>query len=168
MKRHSDYISYLTKLKYDKYNCTKTFLGNTTNNIIIEGTNETIPTQNIFNSPMANFSLINTNTPVTYIVEPIDVSNLSNFKNIYLLNSDNSLTDGFIKTIINTCEISSDKTIQVYSSNSNGVGGFNNIGQNFNCYSFVCKGDKLILSWSEYNDYWCIQNYDGVFSNINL
>jgi hypothetical protein len=145
MQKYSDYNSYLTKLKFSKYNIflkpqQNTPYENNINNIMREIENSKKP-QNIYNSLKSNkldISLDNTNT---FILNPIDEQS-SFLHTIYNLKA-YDIKDGIYKNIINNCHITLNKTIGIYSINNLNIGGFNNLGTNYNYYIFPCKGDSF-------------------------
>jgi hypothetical protein len=169
MQKHSDYNSYLTKLKYSKYS---NFLNQNAN----AGINLTIlkdlvennylkKNQTIYNSEKSNRTAIDIGSYNTFIVKPVD-ENTTILKTIYNLEASNQITNGTIKNIINNCDITNNKTVCVYSKNSKNIGGFSNLGANYNCYIFPSNGDNLELIWNEYNENWCVQKYSGFFVNL--
>jgi hypothetical protein len=169
MQKHSDYNSYLTKLKYSKYS---NFLNQNAN----AGINLTIlkdlvendylkKNQTIYNSEKSNKTAIDIGSYNTFIVKPVD-ENTTILKTLYNLEASNQITNGTIKNIINNCEITNSKTVSIYSKNSKNIGGFSNLGSNYNCYVFPSNGDNLELIWNEYNENWCVQKYGGFFINL--
>jgi hypothetical protein len=169
MQKHSDYNSYLTKLKYSKYS---NFLNQNAN----AGINLTIlkdlvendylkKNQTIYNSEKSNKTAIDIGSYNTFIVKPVD-ENTTILKTLYNLEASNQITNGTIKNIINNCDITNNKTVCVYSKNSKNIGGFSNLGANYNCYIFPSNGDNLELIWNEYNENWCVQKYSGFFVNL--
>ena len=166
IRKYSDYGSYLTKLKYSNYYCN--FAQNIAslcdeytkhNNLHIE------LNENVFNSYKLDRSKIGVNSYNTFIVKPVD-SIAQKIHTIYELQSTINIPDGFVKRIMNTCPISSEKTVSIYCVNDIGVGSFSNNGNIFNTYVFSCDGDSLELVWSSINNYWCVQKYGGLFKNI--
>jgi hypothetical protein len=164
IRKHSDYGSYITRLRYS------TYFNDIHQNQLIANSQTNIPpielNQNIYNSYKSTGTKINTKTINTFIVEPID-NILSEIHTVYNLDASPDIPDGFIKRIINSCPISNQKTITIFSTTPNNIGAFNNVGQFFNTYLFPCQSDSLELIWSSYNNYWSVQKYGGVFKNSN-
>ena len=169
IRKHSDYSSYLTKLRYSTYfnnvsqNLTLIYEENKNKN---KNKNREIKmNENIYNSNNSTGAKIGITSFNTFIVNPVD-SIAPVIHTVYILQSTLDIPDGFVKRIINTCPISPEKTISIYCVNDNKIGSFNNIGFIFNTYNFSCDGDTLELVWSAFNNYWCVQKYGGVFRNI--
>ena len=171
MQKHSDYNSYLTKLKYSKYSNFLSLQQNANTEIKLNNLKDVVENdylkknQIIYNSEKSNRTAIDLAAYNTFIVKPVDEkSNI--IKTVYNLEASNEITNGTIKNIINNCEITKDKTVSVYSKNSKNIGGFSNLGSNYNCYVFPSNGDNLELIWNEYNENWCVQKYGGFFINL--
>ena len=172
LRKHNDYNSYLTNLKYNNlgnYLSERNFrfveshinsLENTVNNDYLK------KTENIYLSQTPNLKEINLASMTTIITQPVDLK--SNFFSIFKLPANYQIQNGTIKNIINTCTIEQQKTINIYSINSSGNGGFSNLGNVFNSYVFPCAGDNLELCWNSVQQNWCVQKYGGYFTNYNL
>lgn len=171
IRKHPDYGSYLTKLRYSNnyYNFSQNIaaLYDTYNNVNNDINNNTniVMNENIYNSYRLDRAKIGVKSFNTFIVKPID-SIARNIHTVYELQSTIDIPDGFVKRIVNTCPISSEKTVSIYCVNFSGRGSLNNVGNIFNTYIFACEGDCLELVWSTINNYWCVQKYGGVFKNI--
>jgi hypothetical protein len=166
IRKHSDYNSYLTKLKYSNY------FNNVSQNLslIYDQNNNYNKTdiesnENIYNSYNSIGTKIGITSYNTFIVNPLDGS-IPILHSVYTLQATKNIPDGFVKRIINTCPITPEKTIRIICVNENKIGSFNNIGYLFNSYIFSSDGDSLELVWSSINNYWCVQKYGGVFRNI--
>jgi hypothetical protein len=164
IRKHSDYGSYITRLRYS------TYFNDIHQNQLIANSQTNIPpielNQTIYNSNKSIETNINTKTINTFIVDPIDII-LLEIHTLYNLDASPDIPDGFIKRIINSCPISKRKTITIFSITPNNKGAFNNTGQLYNTYLFPCQGDSLELIWSSYNNYWCVHKYGGIFRNAN-
>jgi hypothetical protein len=171
-RRNSDYGSYLTNLKYNN-------LGNSLseqhyseiearlNSLQSLVDNDYLrKTENVYLSKTPNFKDIGIDSVTTIITQPVDLT--TNYFSIFNLPANNKIQNGLLKSIINTCEISQNKIIYVYSVNSNNTGGFNNIGNIFNCYVFPCAGDHIQLCWNADKENWCVQKNGGYFINYNI
>jgi hypothetical protein len=171
-RRNSDYSSYLTNLKYNN-------LGNSLSEEHYSSINARLnslqslfdndylrKTENVYLSKTPTFKDIGLDSVTTIIAQPVDLT--TNYFSIFNLPANNQIQNGLLKSIINTCEISQNKLIYLYSVNTNNTGGFNNIGSIFNCYVFPCAGDHLQLCWSADKEKWCVQKYGGYFMNYNI
>ena len=174
MRKHTDYNSYLTRLKYGN-------LGNylsQRNFIIIESQinslNNTVnndyykKTENIYITKTPSFKEIGLDSLNTLILQPVDLS--GTFFSIFNLPVNNQIPNGLIKNITNTCNlVARTQTIYIYSINtSTKLGGFNNLGQLYNCYIFPCNGDNLEVLWNSDQQNWCVQKYGGLFTNYTM
>lgn len=172
LKKHTDYNSYLTNLKYNN-------LGNflseqhyskievRLNSLQSSFDNDYLrKTENVYLSKTPSFRDIGLDSVTTIITQPVDLT--TNYFSIFNLPANNQIQNGLVKSIINTCEISQNKLIYLYSVNTNNTGGFNNLGSIFNCYVFPCTGDHLQLCWDADKEKWCVQKYGGYFMNYNI
>jgi len=172
LRKHNDYNSYLTNLKYNNlgnYLSEKNFRFIESHINSLEGTvnNDYLrKTENIYLSQTPNLKEINLASMTTIITQPIDLK--SNFFSIFKLPANYQIQNGTIKNIINTCNIEQQKTINIYSINSSGNGGFSNLGKLFNSYVFPCAGDNLELCWNSDQQNWCVQKYGGYFTNYKI
>ena len=172
LRKHNDYNSYLTNLKYNNlgnYLSEKNFNNVKTQINSLESTvnnNYLRKTENIYISQTPNLKEINLDSMTTIITQPVDLK--SNFFSIFKLPANYQIQNGTIKNIINTSTIESNKLIYIYSINSSGNGGFSNLGNLFNCYVFPCAGDNLELCWNLEKQNWVVQKYGGYFTNYNL
>jgi hypothetical protein len=175
LRKYTDYNSYLTNLKYNnlgRYLSEQNFgfLETRLNSLQSEVSNDYLKkTENVYLSKTPNFKELGLDSMTTIITQPIDLT--SNFFSIFKLPANNRIQNGTLKNIINTCTISSNKLIYIYSSNSNvinGPGSFSNLGNLFNCYVFPCAGDNLELCWNSDKENWCVQKYGGYFTNYNI
>ena len=171
-RRHSDYNSYLTNLKHNNlgnflseqhYSSINTRLSSLQNSFDNDYLRRT---ENVYLSKTPNFKDIGLDSITTIITQPVDLT--TNFFSIFKLPTNNQIQNGTFKNIINTCEITQNKLIYVYSVKSNNTGGFNNLGNIFNCYVFPCAGDNLLLCWSSDEENWCVQKYGGYFTNYSI
>jgi len=178
LRKYTDYNSYLTSLKYynlGNYLSERNFryvetqiisLQNTVNNDYLK------KTSNIYISETPSLREISLDSMTTIITQPIDLT--TNYFSIFKLPANNQIQNGTLQNIINTSNISQTKTetklIYIYCVNNNNpkLGGFNNLGDLFNCYVFPCNGDNLALCWNSENQSWCVQKYGGCFINYKL
>ena len=173
LRKHTDYNSYLTNLKYNnlgKYLSEQnfSFLESRLNSLQTEASNDYFKkTENIYLSKMPNFKELGLDSMTTIITQPIDLT--SNYFSIFKLPSNNQIQNGKLKNILNTCTVTSNKLIYIYStSSSNTTGTFSNLGSLYNCYVFPCAGDNLELCWNSEKENWCVQKYGGYFTNYNI
>lgn len=171
-RRHSDYNSYLTNLKYNnlgKYLSEKHHSSIETRLNLLQSSfdNDYIRrTENVYLSKAPNFKDIGLDSITTIITQPLDLT--TNYFSIFNLHANNPIQNGLSKNIINTCEISQNKLIYIYAVNTNNTGGFNNLGNIFNCYVFPCVGDNLEICWNADKEQWCVQKYGGYFINYSI
>ena len=172
LRKHTDYGSYLTNLKYNNLG---NYLSDKNLRLVearIDEVQSSVSVNDTANKPqnvyisqspnMAEISLENTNT---MIMQPTD-SFLPNIFTVLRLPANNTIENGTSKTIINTCEISQTKLVYIYSVNTdtNAVG-FSTL---FNCYVFPCAGDTLELYWNSDKQNWLVKKYGGYFMNLNI
>jgi hypothetical protein len=172
LKKHTDYNSYLTNLKYNnlgKHLSEKHYISLETRLNLLQDSfdNDYIRrTENVYLSKTPNFKGIGLDSITTIITQPVDLT--TNYFSIFTLPASNLIQNGLYKNIINACEISHNKLIYVYSVNTNNTGGFNNFGNIFNCYVFPCVGDNLEICWNADIEHWCVQKHGGYFMNYNI
>lgn len=184
LKKHSDYSSYLTNLKYvnlsgylsDKhFNAMDTRLTLVQNTVAQDYMKKT-ETVYISLSPISrgigavNVTILPTikgiglDGMITIITQPTDLT--SDFFSIFKLPADASIPDGTLKTIINTAHVSQTQLIYVYCMNTNtNTSGFSNA---FNCYVFPSARDILELCWVTDKQTWFVKSCGGHFINYNL
>ena len=116
IRKHSDYSSYLTKLRYSTYfnnvsqNLTLIYEENKNKN---KNKNREIKmNENIYNSNNSTGAKIGITSFNTFIVNPVD-SIAPVIHTVYNLQSTIDIPDGFVKRILNTCPISPEKTISI-------------------------------------------------------
>lgn len=167
MKKYSDYGSYLSKLKYTNECCESLYAINKRLDELqneIEGNNCLNNIQVIYNSPLSE-RIVVPNSCITFFENPIDYNKSTGYISYYTLPATN-IPNGTSKRIINSCTITTTNIVNIISKQSNGVGAFNNLGASYNCYTFVCVGDHLVVTWNELNNNWSVGSYSGIFSNI--
>ena len=171
-RRHSDYNSYLTNLKYNnlgKYLSEKHHSSIETRLNLLQSSfdNDYIRrTENVYLSKTPNFKDIGLDSITTIVTQPLDLT--TNYFSIFRLSANNPIQNGLSKNIINACEISQNKLIYIYAVNTNNTGGFSNLGNIFNCYVFPCVGDNLEICWNADKEHWCVQKYGGYFINYSI
>jgi hypothetical protein len=183
-QKYTDYNSYISKLKY--YNnspmfkccpspppiqepCNTQTIFNTQNNSTAIS-NQLFNTANIkindqYLNTLISTTEISTDLLNTFIHQPIDDANKT-ISMIYVLKAGEMIEPGTMKNIINKCELTTTTKIYIYSKTPAGVGGFNVLGVNFNCYSFASVGDSISLIWDKHSSSWSTLNYGGFFTNI--
>jgi hypothetical protein len=181
MKTYPNYNSYISTLKYSNVCCDSCCdsLDETNQklNDLQEETDNVCITEVLYNSPNNTNVQISTTACVTFIENPIDMDTSTYSSNFYLVAS--NIKNGTSKQIINhstTTTIakktnnSKDTTngaVNIISVNNYNQGGFNNLGTNYNCYTFSSIiGDTLSITWSEINNAWDVISYGGIFSNV--
>jgi hypothetical protein len=165
-KTYYDYKCYLNDKNCNQcYKQLKTQIDSLDYKIkLMEFNNEYNLNQTIYNSESSNNSSISILFTNTFIVKPLDQIEI-NINTQYILDSNQNIKNGFIKRIINKCDIFKENQIRILCINENNVGGFNNNGINFKYYYIPVNGDILELVWSTYNNCWCVEKYGGRFSN---
>lgn len=171
-KDYATYKNYVTKLKYDNLECflsdkhfrvvetQLTLLTDLVNNDYLK------KTENMYLSKIPNFKRIALDSMTTIIIKPIDLE--GNFFSIFELPANDAVQHGTQKNIINTQPVSFNQIIYIYAINSDGSGGFNNLGTLYNSYVFACAGDNLELCWNSNAQNWCVQKYGGFFINHTI
>lgn len=172
LKKHSDYSSYLTNLKYNnlgRYLSEQNYSFIETRLNLLQSSVEndyTKKNENVYLSQTPNFKEIGLDNTTTIITRPVDLT--TDYFSIFRLPANNQIKNGIFKNIINTCEISQNKKIYIYSVTTNNVGAFNYLGSIYNCYVFPSIGDSLELYWSSDKENWCVQKYGGYFINYTI
>jgi hypothetical protein len=171
IRKYTDYGSYLTNLKYNN-------LGNFLSDKNVRALELRIAelqeevssdanrkTENIYISQSPNMREIAIDSMTTIIAQPIDLT-APNFLSILRLPANNTIQNGTMKTIINTCDITQNKLVYIYSVNTdtNAVG----FSTYFNCYVFPCAGDTLELCWNYDKQIWLVKKYGGYFMNLSI
>jgi hypothetical protein len=173
--KHSDYGSYLKHLTINK--TLGTYLSNENYNSIstrlnsVENTSQNEyhkKTENLYISKPSIFKEIGLDSIVTIITKPVDLA--TDYFSIFKLPANNMIPSGIFKHIINTCEITQNKLVYIYSINAdnNNAGGFSELGNIFNCYVFPNTGDSLELFWNMDKKHWCVKKHGGYFINYNI
>jgi len=173
-RKHTDYNSYLTDLKY---NTLGKHLSNEHYNSIamrlnsVENTSQNEyhkKTENLYISKTPIFKELGIDSIVTIITKPVDLA--TDYFSVFKLPANNMIPNGIFKHIINTCEISQNKLVYIYSTNAdnNNTGGFSEMGNIFNCYVFPIIGDSLELFWNMDKRNWCVKKHGGYFINYNI
>ena len=172
LRKHTDYNSYLTNLKYNNLG---NFLSERNYRIIQSNVNSlenTVnndyfkKTENVYISKTPNLKEVDLNSMTTIITQPVDLNSI--FFSIFKLPATPEIQNGKIKNIINTCVIEEKKLIYIYSTNSSGNGSFSSLGNLFNTYVFPCAGDNIELCWNLEQQNWCVKKYGGYFTNYNI
>jgi hypothetical protein len=172
--KHADYSSYLRHLSINKtlgkhlstenYNSIAARLDSVEN---ISQNEYHKKTENLYISKTPVFKEIGVDSIVTILTKPVDLT--TEYFSIFKLSANNLVPNGRFKHIINTCEISQNKLVYIYSidADNNNAGGFSELGNVFNCYVFPSIGDSLELFWNMDKRHWCVKKYGGYFTNIN-
>jgi len=169
LRKHTDYNSYLTNLKYNNlgnflsernYQIVQSHINSLQNSVNNDYLKKT---ENVYISKTPNLKEVDLNSMTTIITQPIDLK--SNFFSIFKLPANHQIQNGKIKNIINTCTIEENKLVYIHSTNSSGNGGFSNLGNLFNSYVFPCVGDNIELCWDSDKQNWCVKKYGGYFTN---
>jgi len=170
IRRYSDYNSYLARLKYvnlGNYLSDKQFsiLDARINTVQTEVTDNYLKkTESVYLSITPNLREISLDSMTTIISKPVDLT--TNFFSIFKLPANDSIPNGTLKTIINTCDISQTKRLYIYSVNTTtNTGGFSGT---FNCYVVPCLGDTIELCWISNHNSWAVKRCGGYFINYNL
>ena len=173
LRKYTDYNSYLTNLKYNnlgRYLSEQNFcfLETRLNSLQSVVYNDYLKkTENVYLSKTPIYKELGLDSMTTIITQPIDLT--SDYFSIFKLPANNQIQNGTLKNIINTCTVSSNKLIYIYSTNHiNTNGTFSNLGCLYNCYVFPCAGDNLELCWNSEKENWCVQKYGGYFTNFNI
>jgi len=173
--KHADYSSYLKHLTINKtlgrylstenYNSIAVRLNSVEN---ISQNEYHKKTENLYISKTPLFKEIGVDSIVTIITKPIDLT--TDYFTIFKLPANNLIPNGLFKHIINTCEISKNKLVYIYSidADNNNAGGFSELGNVFNCYVFPSIGDSLELFWNMDKRHWCVKKYGGYFINYTI
>lgn len=173
--KHADYSSYLRHLSINKtlgkhlstanYNSISTRLDSVEN---ISQNEYHKKTENLYISMTPVFKEIGVDSIVTIITKPVDLT--TDYFSIFKLPANSLVPNGIFKHIINTCEISPNKIIYIYSvdADNNNAGAFNEVGNIFNCYVFASIGDSLELFWNMDKRNWYVKKYGGYFINYNI
>ena len=171
LRRHTDYGSYLTSLKYNNLG---NFLSDKTFRLVdariaevqaVVSNDPTKKPENVYISQSPNLKEISLGSMTTMIMQPIDLTSPS-FLSILVLPANNTIQNGTSKTIINTVDITQNKLVYIYSVNTdNNAVGFSTL---FNCYVFPCAGDTLELCWNSDKQNWLVKKYGGYFMNLTI
>jgi hypothetical protein len=170
MYNHGDYSSYLNLLKIKKtYNNNYTNYANYTNYV------NNIPQQNLVIKNNPNFEslftdktyyctpvIINYEKEITYIENPLDI-NLEEENSItrnYILQADNSIPNGTLKTIVNNININNTSSVTLTTEHDGGFAIFN---KRYTKYHFVYAGEDFQLLWNSSLGSWSTLKYSGLF-----
>lgn len=171
LRRHTDYGSYLTSLKYNNLG---NFLSDKTFRLVdariaeVQATvsiDATKKTENVYISQSPGLKEISITSMNTMIMQPTDLDS-PNFLAVLSLPANNTIENGTSKAIINTFDITQNKLLYIYSVNTdtNAVG-FSTL---FNCYVVPCAGDTLELCWNSDKQNWLVKKYGGYFMNLTI
>jgi hypothetical protein len=167
-RRYSDYGSYLATVKSNNLG---TYLSNQ-NFVQLTERIDTIrkPAETLYVSPSASNEVeIDPIASMTILAKPVDNTGPTPaFSCVMRLPANSTIPNGTVKTIVNTCEITSTTPIYIYSKNTEtNLGGFNG---NFNCYVIPAAYDTLELCWISATQLWFAKRYGfgGHFINIDI
>ena len=172
-RRYSDYSSYLATVKSNNLGSYMSNLGSYLSDQNFVQLSDRIDTfrktaETLYISPSASTN-IDPIASTTILTTPVDnIGPTPAFSYIMRLPANSTIPNGTIKTIVNTCEISSTTPIYIYSKNTEtNLGGFNG---NFNCYVVPGAYDTLELCWISAKQLWFAKRYGfgGHFINIDL
>jgi hypothetical protein len=173
--KHADYSSYLRHLSISKtlgkhlstinYNSISMRLDSVEN---ISQNEYHKKTENLYISRTPVFKEIGVDSIVTILSKPVDLT--TDYFSIFKLPANNMVPNGILKHIINTCEISPNKIIYIYSvdADNNNAGAFSELGNIFNCYVSPIIGDSLELFWNQGKRNWYVKKHGGYFINYNI